>query len=81
MHVLFKLLKKSKEFKWDDDCNKAFTEVKKWIISAPILVQSDPEKEKTLETDASDYVIGMRLTQPGDDGKLRLIAFYSRKLI
>jgi hypothetical protein len=32
-------------------------------------VQSDPEKEKTLKTDALDYVIGMRLTQPGDDGK------------
>jgi hypothetical protein len=33
-------------------------------------VQSDPEKEKTLETNASDYVIRMRLTQPGDNGKL-----------
>jgi hypothetical protein len=44
-------------------------------------VQNDPEKEKTLETDALDYAIGMRLTQPGDDGKLRLIMFYSRKLI
>jgi hypothetical protein len=38
MHALFKLLKKSKEFKWDEDCDKAFIEVKKWIISAPILM-------------------------------------------
>jgi hypothetical protein len=81
MHTLFKLLKKSKEFKWDEDCDKAFIKVKKWIISAPILVQSDPEKEKTLETDALDYAIGMRLTQPGDDGRPRPIAFYSHKLI
>jgi hypothetical protein len=81
MHALFKLLKKSKKFKWDEDCDKAFVEVKKQIISAPILVQNDPEKEKTLKTDALDYVIGMRLTQPGDNGKLRPIAFYSRKLI
>jgi hypothetical protein len=81
MHALFKLLKKSKKFKWDEDCDKAFVEVKKQIISAPILVQNDPEKEKTLKTDASDYAIGMRLTQPGDDGKPRPIAFYSRKLI
>jgi hypothetical protein len=44
-------------------------------------MQSDPEKEKTLKTDASDYVIGMRLTQPGDDGKLHLIIFYLHKLI
>ncbi|KAF4228200.1 hypothetical protein CNMCM8980_006938 [Aspergillus fumigatiaffinis] len=44
-------------------------------------IGGDPEKEKTLETDASDYVIGMRLTQPGDDGRPQPIAFYSRKLI
>jgi hypothetical protein len=44
-------------------------------------VQSNPEKEKTLKTNALDYAIGMRLTQPGDDGKPRLIVFYSRKLI
>jgi hypothetical protein len=81
MHSLFALLKKEKEFGWDKGCNKAFKEVKQWITSALILVQSDPEKEKTLETDALDYAIGMRLTQPGDDGKPRLIAFYSRKLI
>jgi hypothetical protein len=44
-------------------------------------VQSNPEKEKTLKTNALDYVIRMRLTQPGDDGKLYLIIFYSHKLI
>jgi hypothetical protein len=81
MHALFKLLKKSKEFKWDKDCDKAFIKVKKQIISAPILVQSDLEKEKTLKTNASDYVIGMRLTQPGDNGKPQPITFYSCKLI
>jgi ribosomal protein L18 len=44
-------------------------------------VQNDPEKEKTLKTDTSDYMIRIRLTQLGDDGKPHLIVFYSRKLI
>jgi hypothetical protein len=44
-------------------------------------MQSDLEKEKTLKTDASDYAIRMRLTQPGDDGRPQPIAFYSHKLI
>jgi hypothetical protein len=69
MHALFKLLKKLKEFKWDKDCDKAFIKVKKQIISALILVQSDPEKEKTLKTNASDYTIRIRLMQPGDNGR------------
>jgi hypothetical protein len=45
------------------------------------LVQHDPEKETTIETDASDYAIGARMTQPGLDGKPKPVAFYSRKLI
>jgi hypothetical protein len=81
MHSLFILLKKEKEFGWDEGCNKAFKEVKQQIASALILVQSNPEKEKTLKTNASDYAIGMRLTQLGDDGKPHPITFYSRKLI
>jgi hypothetical protein len=81
MHSLFALLKKEKEFRWDEGCNKAFKEVKQRITSAPILMQSNPEKEKTLETNTSDYAIRMRLTQPGDNGKPRPIMFYSRKLI
>jgi hypothetical protein len=32
-------------------------------------VQHDLEKETTIEINASDYVIGMRMTQPGPDGK------------
>jgi hypothetical protein len=44
-------------------------------------VQHNPEKETTIETDASDYAIGMRMTQPGLDGKPRPVTFHSRKLI
>ena len=40
----------------------------------------NPEKEAVLETDASDRAIGAYLTQRGDDGKIRLVAYYSRKI-
>jgi hypothetical protein len=35
----------------------------------------------TIKTNASDYVIRMRMTQPGPDGKPWLVTFHSRKLI
>jgi hypothetical protein len=44
-------------------------------------VQHDPEKEITIKTNASDYVIRMRMTQPGPNGKPRPVTFHSRKLI
>jgi hypothetical protein len=45
------------------------------------LVQHDPEKETTIKTNASDYAIGARMTQPRLDRKPKPVAFYSRKLI
>jgi hypothetical protein len=45
------------------------------------LVQHNPKKETTIKTDASDYTIRARMTQPGPNGKPRPVAFYSQKLI
>jgi hypothetical protein len=34
-----------------------------------------------METDASDFALGAQLMQPGEDGKLRPVAFWSQKMI
>ncbi|KAJ8228025.1 hypothetical protein LV160_008960 [Aspergillus fumigatus] len=81
MTPFFKLLKKGKEFEWTKEYETAFTRIKEKVTTAPILVQHDPDKETTIETDASDYAIRMRMTQPGSDGRPRPVAFHSRKLI
>ena len=44
-------------------------------------MQFDPEKKITIETDTSDYTIGMRIIQPGLDGKAQAVAFHSQKLV
>ena len=41
----------------------------------------DPEKPITLETDASDGAIGACISQPDNMGRLRPVAFYSRKFL
>ena len=50
------------------------------LTIAPILVIFDPEREAILETDASDYAIGAYLAQKGNDGKMRTVAYYARKM-
>ena len=45
-----------------------------------ILAIFDPEREAILETNILDYAIGACLTQKGDNGKIRTMAFYSRKI-
>jgi hypothetical protein len=58
----------------------AFERLKNAIISAPVLVQPDPTKPYTVETDSSDVGNGMALYQQGEDGKLHPIAYDGRKL-
>ena len=46
-----------------------------------ILAIFNPERETILETNVSDYTVGVYLTQKGDDNKIRTVAFYSRKMM
>ena len=74
------LTKKDTIFNFGTKCKEAFNELKQRLTSAPILVIFDPEKESIVETDASDKAIGATLTQKGEDGKPRPVAYYSRRI-
>jgi transposase InsO family protein len=77
---LTNMTRKGVTFEWGEESQKAFETLKEAITSAPVLAMFDPEKQVTIETDASLYAIGGVLSQPGDDGKLRPVAFFSQKL-
>ena len=76
------ILKKSDlpEFKWTEECEIGFSNLKQALVSAPILAYPDYSKEFTLETDASLKGLGAVLSQRGDDGAVRVIAYTSRSL-
>lgn len=64
---LTKLLKKDTKFKWTEQCDKAFNDMKFRMTSTPILQFPDFNKEFILCTDSSDYSIGYVLTQKHGD--------------
>jgi hypothetical protein len=49
------------------------------FLTAPVLAMYDPRKLTRAETNALDYALGAVLTQQGEDGKWRLVFYYSRK--
>eukprot|EP00253_Pinus_taeda_P019666 PITA_19666 len=55
---LFVLLTKNVEFKWTDDCEKAFDELKHQLYTAPILRGPDWALPFHISFDASDTAIG-----------------------
>ncbi|KAM4063982.1 reverse transcriptase (RNA-dependent DNA polymerase) [Hirsutella rhossiliensis] len=75
-----RLNEEGKEFTWDDKANEAFECIKTTITQEPVLTTFDPERQIELETDASDFALGAQIGQKDDEGRLRPIAFYSKKL-
>ena len=75
---LFQLTKKGAVFQWDQACQKAFDELKRLLIDAPVLAFSDFSLEFILETDASGIGLGAVLAQEHPDGTTHPIAYASR---
>ncbi|CAI7751507.1 unnamed protein product [Closterium sp. NIES-54] len=56
--LLTDLLHKDRNFVWGEDAEAAFQELKKILVSPPVLRIADPSRLFEVVTDASDFVIG-----------------------
>ena len=65
---------------WKENQEKAFEVLKKKLITAPVLMYPNFEKEFILYTDASKIALGAILHQVGKDGKEHVIAYENKTL-
>jgi len=72
-------LKGKKEWKWEEEHQKAFKELKEKITSQPVLSLPRREGKFRVETDTSGHAIGGVLLQE-QEGKWKPIAFLSRMM-
>jgi hypothetical protein len=68
-----RLLEKGKEFKWTQDCQDSFEELKKRLTIAPVLVLPNLSKKFDIYCDASRRGLGCVLMQ---DGQVVLYAYH-----
>jgi hypothetical protein len=59
------LLEKDKRFEWMPACESSFQELKKRLMTAPILVMPDMEKSFSIYCDVSGQGLGCVLMQDG----------------
>ena len=57
------LLKKDTKFKWTEDCEASFQELKKHLVTAPVLILLDIHKDFHVYCDASRLGLGGVLMQ------------------
>ena len=76
---IYDLQKKAKKFKWMDEAEKAFNEIKKLLVSPPVLKAPTPEGLFQLESDTLREGVGSTLLQKQGD-KWVVIGYHSKRL-
>lgn len=77
---LTNLTKKDHPFFWDDKCQEAFETLKSSLAQAPILARAQSHYPFILTTDASNTHVGGVLSQTQDDGSVKPLGYFSKKL-
>jgi hypothetical protein len=82
MRPLVKLTKKNAVFAWNEDCNRAFNEIKKAITRAPILrpINYQIKNRVILMVDSSMIAAGFILGQESDEGRFHPARYGSRPM-
>ena len=75
----YQFLKKWKGFRWDDECEKAFQDLKEYLTQAPMLTAPEPEKELFMYLSVSDYVVSAVLLR--DWGVQQPVYYISKTLV
>ena len=76
---IYDLQKKAKKFKWMNEAEKAFNEIKKLLVNLPVLKAPTPDGLFRLESDTSREGVGGTLLQKQGD-KWVVIEYHSKRL-
>ena len=79
MIPIYNLQKKSKKFKWTEEAEKAFKDIKELLISPPVLRAPTPDCLFQLESDSSHEGVGGTLFQKQGDEWV-VIGYHSKRL-
>jgi len=74
-------MKKGVSFIWDDACQQAFEEIKRYLTQPPVLTAPVSGKPFLLYVQAMDHSLGALLAQNNDQGHEQAIYYLSKTMI
>lgn len=66
---IFKLLRNNSQKEWNEECQEAFDQIKKYLSNPPVLVPPVPGKPLLLYLSVTDSSMGAVLGQYDEEGK------------
>ena len=75
-----RLMRKAVDWKWSNDCKKAFDQIKQSLFKTLILVHFDPSKPILVQCDASPCGLGIVLSHRMESGEKNPFFYASRTL-
>ena len=75
----YQLLKKWKGFWWDDECEKAFQDLKEYLVRASMLSAPEPEEELFMYLSIYDHTVSAVLLR--DRGVQQPVYYISKTLV
>ena len=76
----FATLRGANQGEWNEECDRAFIEIKQYLIEPPILVSPEAGDTLYLYLAASNIAVGVALFKEYGDAKLRSVFFISKSL-
>ena len=78
-HPFYQLLKKWKGFQWNEECERAFQDLKEYLMWAPMLIASELEEDLFMYLSMSDHVVNVVLLK--DQGVQQSVYYISKTLV
>ncbi|MCP4454434.1 MAG: hypothetical protein GY809_23505, partial [Planctomycetes bacterium] len=75
-----RLLEDAVDYIWGKYQQEAFERLKSYLSGTSLLAYADPNKPYILDTDASGYAVGAVLSQLDEQGRERVVEYYSKTL-
>ena len=78
---VFKLLRKNQTIEWNEECQKAFEKIKKYLTSPPVLKLPRQGKPLILYLALEENAMGAMLAQEGPEGVEHTVYYLSKKFL
>ena len=75
----YQLLKKWKGFQWSEECERAFQEMKEYLVRAPMLIALEPEEDLFMYLSVSEHAVSAVLLR--DQGVQQPVYYINKTLV